>query len=139
MSRVTLPDGPRVLVTRPAERTGELVNAIAALGGEATLFPVLDIRLEPTPDLLVPEGRPLDENALLIFVSVYAVRALEAALELGAPLPTEATVAAIGPATAGAATAVDTARVRAAKVFLMRLVLVREIGWDQISDWVAQA
>ena len=95
-------EGLRVLITRPAGRAEPLVNAITAAGGEGVTFPVMEIAVESAPELLQFEGKPLESGALVIFVSVYAARALEAARELGVALPEDTTIAAIGAATAAA-------------------------------------
>ena len=97
-------EGVGVLITRPAGRAGSLVDAIEAAGGTAVEFPLLEIELQPSPAMLHPDGNPLDRDALLVFVSVYSVHALQSVLREGASLPAQVSLAAIGRATARALT-----------------------------------
>jgi uroporphyrinogen-III synthase len=92
--------GQRVVVTRALHQAGELSAALAALGAEVALLPLLEI---------VPprDGRALERAASelplydwLVFTSANAV---EAFLPLaGGALPARLAVAAVGPATAAA-------------------------------------
>ena len=59
--------GASIVVTRPEERGEALCKRIAAAGGEALLFPVIDIRA--LPDATLPDGDP----DWVIFASVAAV------------------------------------------------------------------
>lgn len=84
--------GARIVVARPAGRGESLCERITAAGGEATLFPVIDIH--GITGALLPAGKP----DLVVFTSVAAV-------EHGLPLFDALDVsqaAAIGSATAGA-------------------------------------
>lgn len=95
-------EGASVLITRPEGRGADLVRKIATAGGEAIRFPVLEIELCPSRDLLAPDGLALNRFALAIFVSVYSVRALAAALPGAGHFPEGPAVAAMGAATAEA-------------------------------------
>lgn len=86
--------GARIVVTRPAGRGETLCARIAALGGEAFSFPVIDIAPLPPPRL--PDGRP----DWLIFASVAAVEYGLAAVRAHVSPTTR--IAAIGAATASA-------------------------------------
>ncbi len=96
--------GCRVLVTRPAGRQEELVEAIESRGGQAICLPLLAI--EPIKD--AEAGTRLRENLsrlqdydLLILVSVNAVRfGARQISENSAVISPQATVLAVGAATA---------------------------------------
>jgi uroporphyrinogen-III synthase len=86
--------GVGVLVTRPADQAGDLVNAIEAEGGSVVLFPTIEIRpLDPAGIALQRAGQRDPDIAL--FVSANAVR-------YGLEHAGTAKLAAIGPATAAA-------------------------------------
>ncbi len=70
--------GRGIVVTRPAQQAGPLSGRIRAAGGEAILFPVLEII--DTPDLqpLIDAIARLDDYQLAVFISPNAVvRALK--------------------------------------------------------------
>jgi uroporphyrinogen-III synthase len=92
--------GLRVLVTRPAAQAAGLADAITAAGGEAIVFPALEI--EPVHDLAPLRNRlgPIDRYDLVVFTSRNAVAFGRALLE-GAS-GARPRVAAIGPSTARA-------------------------------------
>ncbi len=71
-------------------------------GGEVIPFPVLEIELTPSDELLRPGGLVLDQFALAVFVSVYSVASLAQVLPGLDGFPASLEVAAIGPATAEA-------------------------------------
>lgn len=66
--------GRAIVVTRPREQAGELAAGIRALGGEAYLFPLLDIRPYPDAAPLARAAARLTEYRFAIFVSANAVR-----------------------------------------------------------------
>lgn len=66
--------GRHVVVTRPAHQAGELVRAIAARGGEAVLFPVLEIADVADPAALRAVAARIEDYHLAVFVSPNAVR-----------------------------------------------------------------
>ncbi len=68
--------GRRVLVTRPRDQAGELADALADLGAEPVLLPVLRVEPLPDPDLALLD-RPHD---WILFTSVNGVRCLAQAL-----------------------------------------------------------
>ena len=92
-------EGLSVLITRPEGRGADLVQRIEDAGGEAIRLPVLEIDLLSSEALLRPAGRALDTFTLAIFVSVYSVRAVAAALSASGRFPRSLEVAAIGAAT----------------------------------------
>lgn len=65
--------GRGIVVTRPAQQSGPLAGRIGAAGGEAILFPVLEII--DTPDLqpLIDVIARLDDYQLAVFISPNAV------------------------------------------------------------------
>lgn len=65
--------GRRVLVTRPAGQAGRLAELIRGAGGEALLFPVLEIRDVEDLRPLAAQIDRLEEFDLAIFVSANAV------------------------------------------------------------------
>jgi len=93
----------RVLVTRPAAQADTLCDGITQSGGIPVRFPVIEIRfIEPEPEFTA-SIRDMDPRDRVIFVSANAVIGLShACRRLGADLPRESRIAAIGPATARA-------------------------------------
>lgn len=91
--------GEAIMVTRPAHQAAKIAALIGEAGGEAVLFPAMEIKpLEETAILAALGG--LHEFSLLIFASANAVRiAMPWILKHGG-LHRNAKVAAIGPATA---------------------------------------
>lgn len=88
--------GLGVLVTRPADQSVELIEAIESRGGHTLSIPVLEIVARPAADV-ERDQRELAAADLVIFVSANAVRYGLNAIETD-----KAQVAAIGPATAAA-------------------------------------
>ena len=77
--------GRRVLVTRPVEQSATLAQGISEAGGEALLFPAIEIQ-PVMDDALVRQIDRLHEFTLAIFISPNAaqqgVAAVRAALGL---------------------------------------------------------
>ena len=92
MSEQTL-DGVGVLVTRPQQQAGELVEAIEARGGNAILFPVIEILARNEADVQA-DLEALNDPVISVFVSRNAV---EHGLSYA-----RGQIAAIGPTTAEA-------------------------------------
>ena len=65
--------GKRILVTRPADQAGELAQLIAAQGGQAVLFPLLEVSAADDPAPLQQAIAKLDDYAMAIFISPNAV------------------------------------------------------------------
>ena len=86
-------DGVGVLVTRPQQQAGELVEAIEARGGMAILFPVIEILPRSKADVQ-RDLDALNDAAITVFVSRNAV-------EHGLAYA-DGQIAAIGPTTAEA-------------------------------------
>ena len=91
-------DGPLqdvgVLVTRPAEQAGKLVEAIESAGGRPVRFPVIDIVPRSTADIAA-DAAALGAADVVVFVSRNAVAH-------GLAFAGTAEIAAVGPATAAA-------------------------------------
>ena len=92
MSEHTL-DGVGVLVTRPQQQAGELVEAIEVQGGKAILFPVIEILARNDAEVQ-SDVDALNDPAISVFVSRNAV---EHGLSYA-----RGKIAAIGPTTAEA-------------------------------------
>lgn len=92
--------GRRILVTRPAAQAGKLAGLIAARGGEAVLFPLLEIG--PAADLqpLAAAAERLEDYAIAVFISPNAVEYSLPALLAGRAWPRGVQAAAIGQSTA---------------------------------------
>ena len=91
--------GKRILVTRPADQAGELARMIAAQGGQAVLFPLLEISAADDPAPLQGAIAQLDDYAMAIFISPNAVAyALPLTLAVRR-WPDDLRAAAIGPGT----------------------------------------
>ena len=92
--------GAGVLVTRPIEQAAELIREIEQRGGVAYALPVIEI-VPRDPELVATDAAALAPADLFIFVSANAVRhGLDA-------LPSDARIAAIGPATHAELSAAD--------------------------------
>ncbi len=86
--------GVTVMVTRPAGQAVELARAIEAEGGNAILFPVIDI-VPLHPDAVAAAADRLQPPDIVLFVSRNAV-------QFGLPYAGTGAIGAIGPATARA-------------------------------------
>lgn len=86
--------GIGILVTRPRDQAGALLAAIEAQGGEAILFPTLEIVPRPSAEIRADAAR-LDDPDIAIFVSPNAV-------QFGLEYAGNGALTAIGPATAAA-------------------------------------
>lgn len=92
--------GRRILVTRPAAQAGKLAQMIAARGGQAVLFPLLEIGPADDPRPLQRAVAQLDDYAMAIFISPNAIAfALPQMLAAG-PWPASRVAAAIGQSSA---------------------------------------
>ncbi len=95
-------EGQKVLVTRPKHQAGGLVNAIEQAGGEAVLFPLIDIVPLENPQTFDDYWKRLPDYQWLVFISANAVN-FAASMNGGRiTLPKTVQVAAIGKATARA-------------------------------------
>jgi uroporphyrinogen-III synthase len=102
--------GKRIVVTRAAEQAGELVRALEDVGAEVLLLPLVQFVEAENTESLDAALRDLNNFDWLIFSSANAVRFLaKRGEELGLLLrrhnPASPRVAAVGPATANAASA----------------------------------
>jgi uroporphyrinogen-III synthase len=88
--------GYRVLVTRPEHQSADLVTEIEGAGGQAILFPVIQIAGRD-PETIAGELAALPKPDIAIFVSRNAV-------DYGLPAirGSDATIAAVGPSTRAA-------------------------------------
>ncbi|MDR1888747.1 MAG: uroporphyrinogen-III synthase [Zoogloeaceae bacterium] len=94
--------GRVIVVTRPREQAGELAAGIRALGGEAWLFPLLEITPCPDPAPLLRIAARLPEYRFAVFVSANAVRHALPSLPAGADWPAHLRAVAVGAGTARA-------------------------------------
>lgn len=92
--------GQRILVTRPAEQAGELARMIAAQGGQALLFPLLEIAAEDDLSALRRAAAQLDDYDVAIFISPNAVAYSLPVLLAARRWPASLRAAAIGPSSA---------------------------------------
>ncbi|MDR3323972.1 MAG: uroporphyrinogen-III synthase [Zoogloeaceae bacterium] len=101
MTQAALPlAGRRIVVTRPRAQADALAAGIRAQGGEAFLFPLLEIAPPENPAPLIEAARALAGYACAIFVSPNAARyALPVLLAQGA-WPECVRAFAVGPGTA---------------------------------------
>lgn len=92
--------GRRIVVTRPRDRAGSLVEALEAEGAEVVRFPTIEVTESEEAAGIAGSGTLDAEYDWIIFTSAYAVRALgEAAARSGAGCR----VACVGRATSAAA------------------------------------
>lgn len=91
--------GKRILVTRPAGQAGTLAALIEAQGGEAVIFPLLEIG--PADDVtdLQAAAAQLETFSLAVFISPNAVDYSLPTLLAGRTWPASVQTAAIGPGT----------------------------------------
>jgi len=97
--------GQRILVTRPAEQAGELARMIAAHGGQAVRFPLLEIGATDDLQPLQRAIAQLDDYAVAIFISPNAVAYSLPSILAARRWPVGLRAAAIGPTTAAQLTA----------------------------------
>lgn len=94
--------GKLILVTRPLEQAGQLIELIRTAGGQGVLFPAIEIKEPTDPVRLDGLIRQLDAFDLAIFISPTAVsRGLTRVLAHG-DWPPRLKVAAVGPGSARA-------------------------------------
>jgi uroporphyrinogen-III synthase len=97
---VTLPlTGKTIVVTRPRAQAQPLADAIAAQGGEALVFPLLEISPAADPQPLLAAAARLGEYALAVFISPNAVDYSLSALLARGPWPAGLVPAAVGQGT----------------------------------------
>jgi uroporphyrinogen-III synthase len=94
--------GPRVLVTRPADQSAELMAALRDLGLEPVLVPAIGIELGGFGGALARAAGSLDMYSWVVVTSANGARAiLRMTTDEGAIHPGRPAWAAIGPATGG--------------------------------------
>jgi uroporphyrinogen-III synthase len=91
--------GRGIVVTRPRAQAGELAAMIAAAGGEAIIFPLLEIGPAPDPAPLADAVARLADYALAIFISPNAVDYSLPAILARGPWPAGLQPAAVGQGT----------------------------------------
>jgi uroporphyrinogen-III synthase len=91
--------GLRVVVTRPLEQSSRLAAAIEAAGGEAFVFPLIDIGPPPDPVALDALIDRLDDFQWAVFSSPTAVDRAMACIRARRALPGGWSIAAIGEGT----------------------------------------
>lgn len=92
--------GRRILVTRPAAQAAALAAMIGAQGGEAVLFPLLDIAPADDPAPLQQALAHFGDYAIAVFISPNAVDYSLPVLLAGRCWPAQLRAAAIGQSTA---------------------------------------
>ena len=92
-------DGVVVLVTRPARQAGVLVGLIERHGGQALLFPALEIEAESDHEAIAATIGDIRDYDVAIFISANAVHHGVSLLPASGKRPLLAT---IGPSTARA-------------------------------------
>ena len=102
--------GRTVLVTRPRHQTAALERAIADAGGNAYVFPALDVEPVPLAELTAALAEACRAD-LVIFISPNAAQFGMAAFASRGGLPAGAAVFAVGPGTARALAAEGVANV----------------------------
>lgn len=91
--------GKTIVVTRPLAQAGPLAEAIAAAGGEALVFPLLEISAAGDPRPLADAVARLADYRLAIFISPNAVDYALPAILRATPWPAALTPAAVGQGT----------------------------------------
>ena len=91
--------GRSVVVTRPLAQAGDLAALIAAAGGDAVVFPLLEINVAADPAPLVAAAAMLHDFTLAIFISPNAVDYSVPTLLQRGPWPAGLTPAAVGQGT----------------------------------------
>lgn len=94
--------GLNILITRPREQAGELVQRIALAGGNPILFPLLEISPVSDSQQLKELVARLEEFHLAIFISPNAVRYGMQAIGGAAALPAHLKIATVGQGSAKA-------------------------------------
>jgi uroporphyrinogen-III synthase len=90
--------GKGIVVTRPARQAGHLAALIQAAGGDAILFPVIEIRDVENPAPFLALIDRLDAFDIAIFISPNAVNKAMTLISARRALPAKLAVAAVGSA-----------------------------------------
>ena len=91
--------GRSIVVTRPLAQAGALADMIAQAGGEAVVFPLLEIGPAPDPAPLVDAVAGISAYSLAVFISPNAVDYSLPQILARGPWPAELTPAAVGQGT----------------------------------------
>lgn len=91
--------GKTIVVTRPRAQAEPLAQAIAAAGGQALLFPLLEIAPAADPQPLQAAAARLADYSLAVFISPNAVDYSLPTLLAAGPWPVGLTPAAVGQGT----------------------------------------
>jgi len=92
--------GRGIVVTRPSRQAERLASLIRAAGGEAILYPVIEIRDVEDPEPLNDLIDRLDEFDMGVFISPNAASRGISLIRARRALPAKLAVAAVGPGTA---------------------------------------
>ena len=92
----------RILVTRPRNQTQDLCELIRAAGGEAIIFPAIEIAPKQVTAGEMQSLKRLSQGDILIFVSRNAVRFIDIVVDKPATRFKGLTVLAVGPGTSAA-------------------------------------
>jgi uroporphyrinogen-III synthase len=134
---VTLPLAGRVIVvTRPVHQAAALAQGIREAGGEALLFPALEI-VPVEPQALAPLLQRIGEYDIAICISPNAARFALAALRAVAEVPASLAWFAVGPGTAKALAALGVEGVTTPQgqdsEALLALPQLAEVGGKRIA------
>lgn len=124
--------GLRIAVTRPCEQAAGLVARIAALGGTALRFPLLEIGPPRDPSVLRDFAQRAAQFQLLIFISPNAVQFGMQALR---SIPDGVRVATVGEGSARALRALGVASVLAPRDHFDSEALLALPALQQVSGW----
>ena len=94
--------GLNIVVTRPREQAAQLAQRIEQAGGNARLFPLLEISPAADPQSLLKLVAHLNEFNLAIFISPNAVRYGMDAIRASGTLPAQLRIATVGQGSAKA-------------------------------------
>ena len=88
--------GKGIVVTRPAQQAGHLAGLITAAGGNAILFPTIEIAALQDQRLLIALIDRLDEFDMAVFISPNAVNEAMKLIQARRELPSHLKLATIG-------------------------------------------
>lgn len=101
----------RILVTRPRHQANHLCEIISENGGQAVLFPTIEIKPEEKTEKLLSKLNAINNYDFVIFVSRNAVNVAFDLCLAGSQISEEVTLVAIGSGTAKALTKLNITKV----------------------------
>jgi uroporphyrinogen-III synthase len=127
--------GLNIVVTRPREQAAQLQQRINKLGGNAILFPLLDISPPADPSSLQASLAHLADFDLAIFISPNAVHYGMAAIQNSGGLPTGLRIATVGQGSAKALRDAGVAEVIAPQERFDSEALLALPPLQNVQDW----